>query len=73
MPVVTLYVGDSMTKFHVHSRPLCDVSGVFKAAFSEDATFKEGSERSIRMPDEDLVAVGKMVQVGLKDCNAFFF
>ena len=58
--VVTLYVGPDNVKFYVHENILFDASPVFKAAFSTD--FKEASERSMKLPDDDADSVERMIQ-----------
>lgn len=48
---VTLYVGADKVPFQVHETVLCDRSSVFRAAFNSE--FKESSERTMDLPDED--------------------
>lgn len=58
--MVTLYVGPDRNAFHVHLGLLCAVSPVFKAAFSGE--FKESTERSMDLPEDDHEAVNRLVQ-----------
>ena len=60
MPIVTFYVGPDKAVFHVHQNLLFDASPVFKAGFS--GNFKEASERSMTLPDDDKDLVGSMIQ-----------
>ena len=60
MPVVTFYVGPDKVVFHVHQNLLFDASPVFKAAFS--GNFKEASERSMTLPDDEKDFFGSMIQ-----------
>lgn len=60
VPVVTFYVGPDKVVFHVHEHLLFDASPVFKAAFS--GHFKEASERSMPLPEDDKDSVERMVQ-----------
>ena len=60
MPIVTLEVGPDKVIFHVHQNLLFDASPVFKAAFS--SSFKEASERSMSLPEDDKDSVGRMIQ-----------
>ena len=57
---MTLYVGPDKAVFQVHEKLLFDVSPVFKAAFS--GGFKEASERSMQLPDDDKGSVGRLIQ-----------
>ena len=59
-PVVTLYVGSDREVFCIHRFLLCNTSLVFKAAFA--GTFKESSELSMHLPDEDVGSVNRLVQ-----------
>ncbi len=58
--MVTLYVGPDRNAFHVHLDLLCAASPVFKAAFSGE--FKESTERSMDLPEDDHKAVNRLVQ-----------
>lgn len=58
--MVTLYVGPDRNAFHVHLDLLCAASPVFKAAFS--GNFKESTERSMDLPEDDHEAVNRLVQ-----------
>ena len=58
--VVTLYVGADRAVFCVHESLLFDASPVFKAALS--GGFKEASDRSMSLPEDDRNSVGRMVQ-----------
>lgn len=60
MPVVTLYAGPDKVVFHVHQNLLFDASPVFKAAFS--GNFKEASERSMSLLEDDKESVERMIQ-----------
>ena len=59
-PVVTLYVGNDRELFYIHRHLLCNASPVFKAAFA--GKFKESSELSMDLPDEDVGSVNRLVQ-----------
>lgn len=59
MPVVTFYVGPAKTVFHVHEHVLFDASPVFQAAFL--GSFKEASERTMPLPEDDKESVGRMI------------
>lgn len=59
VPVVHLLVGEEETPFYVHLNMLCDASVVFKAAFC--GPFKESSERSMRLPDDDVETIERMI------------
>lgn len=59
MPVVTFYVGPDKVVFHVHENFLFDASPVFRAAFS--GNFKEASERSMPLPEDDKESVELMI------------
>ena len=59
-PVVTLYVGNDRKVFYIHRCLLCNASPVFKAAFA--GKFKESSELSMDLPDEDVGSVNRLVQ-----------
>lgn len=56
---VALVVGANKTIFHVHEDTLYTASPVFKAAF--ESKFKEGTDRTMEMPDEDLDLVEMFV------------
>ena len=58
--MVTFYVGPDKVVFHVHEHLLFDASPVFKAAFS--GHFKEASERSMSLPEDDKDSVDRMIQ-----------
>lgn len=60
VPVVKFLVGPDMAVFHVHQNLLYDASPVFKAAFSGD--FREASELSMPLPDDDKNSVQRMIQ-----------
>lgn len=60
MKTVTLAVGGDTTQFDVHQHQLCEASTFFKAAFN--SPFKESSERSINLPDDDEDTVDLFVQ-----------
>ena len=60
MPIVTFYVGPDKVVFHVHQNLVFDASPVFKAAFS--GSFKEASERSMSLPEDDKDSVGHMIR-----------
>ena len=57
---MTLYVGADKSVFHVHQNLLFDASPVFKAAFS--GNFREASERSMPLPDDDKDLIGSMIK-----------
>ena len=51
VPTVSLVVGENKRSFHIHVDLLCDASSFFKAAYT--GTFKEGSEKTMQLPEED--------------------
>ena len=57
---MTFYVGPDNVVFHVHQDLLFDASPVFKAAFS--SKFKEASDRSMSLPDDDKDSVERMIK-----------
>lgn len=57
---VTLLVGPDKIVYNVHQDILCDASKVLKAAFSGD--FKESSDRSISLEDEEPDVVEHMIR-----------
>ena len=57
--MVTLYVGPDKTLFQIHQDLLFDASPVFKAAFG--GNFREASERSMPLPDDDKHSVRRMI------------
>lgn len=57
---MTLFVGIDRIPYHVHQSILCDASKVFKAAFS--GKFKESSNRSMSLPDDEIDAVERMIR-----------
>lgn len=59
-PVVTLYVGNDREVFYIHRNLLCNASPVFKAAFA--GKFRESSELSMELPDEDVDSLNRLVQ-----------
>ena len=58
--MVTLYVGNDREVFHIHRNLLCNASPVFKAAFA--GKFKESSDLSMDLPDEDVGSLNRLVQ-----------
>ena len=52
-PVVSLVVGDDKTCFTVHRDLLCEASSFFKAAFMGAGEFKETSEQSMSLPEDN--------------------
>ena len=58
--MVTLYVGNDREVFRVHQSLLCNASPVFKAAF--DGNFRESSDHSMDLPEEDVGSVNRLVQ-----------
>lgn len=52
MNTVKLIVGASKNVFNIHEDVLFNASPVLRAAFDSD--FKEGTERTMELPDEDL-------------------
>ncbi|KAK0515912.1 hypothetical protein JMJ35_001946 [Cladonia borealis] len=59
-PVVTLYVGNDREVFCIHRHLLCNASPVFKAALA--GNFRESSELSMNLREEDLDSVNRLVQ-----------
>ncbi len=59
-PVVTLYVGNDREVFCIHRNLLCNASPVFKAALA--GNFRESSDLSMDLPEEDLGSVNRLVQ-----------
>ena len=59
-PVVTLYVGNDREVFCIHRSLLRNASPVFRAAFA--GKFKESSELSMDLPDEDVGSVNRLIQ-----------
>ncbi|MCJ1454345.1 hypothetical protein MMC28_004698 [Mycoblastus sanguinarius] len=57
---ITLIVGDAKIAFHVHEELLCEASSVFKAGFA--SKFKEGSEKTMKLPEDDIDTVDIFVQ-----------
>ena len=57
---MTLVAGSDQTACHVHQDLLCNASPVFKAAFS--GAFKESSDRSILLPEDDAESVERLIQ-----------
>ena len=51
---MTLYVGEDKTPFYVHEDLLCEVSSVFKAAFGPNWHSKQGFERKMDLPEEEV-------------------
>lgn len=61
VPVVNLLVGPDKTACIVHLNLLSNCSSYFRAAFAE-GRFQEGKTRSIELVDDDVEAVGRLVQ-----------
>lgn len=59
-PFVTLLVGPEELVYHVHQSILCNNSKVFKATFCGE--FRESSNRSMSLPDDNIEAVERMIQ-----------
>ncbi len=59
-PVVSLYVGNDRKVFYIHRNLLCNASPVFKAALA--GTFRESSDLSMDLPDEDVGSLNRLVQ-----------
>ena len=53
VPVVTILVGEDKVPFHVHMNILCQASSLFEKAFMGPGDFKETSEMSMTLPEED--------------------
>ena len=60
MASVTLIIGETKTKFHVHEAELFKVSPIFKAGFGSH--FKESSERKMILPEDDSELFNPMVE-----------
>ena len=58
--MVLLVVGGEKTEISVHENVLFEASPVFKTAFT--SKFKEGSERSIYLPDDDADLMDALIQ-----------
>ena len=58
--IVTLYVGNDREVFRVHQNLLCSTSPVFKAALA--GNFRESSDHSMDLPEEDVGSVNRLVQ-----------
>ena len=56
---MTLYVGSDKTPFIVHEDRLCKESSFFRAAFISE--FKEGSEQTMDLPDDNVDTVFSLV------------
>ena len=54
--MVILLVGGQKVPFHVHMDILCRSSSFFKSAFMGSGDFKETSERSMALPEDDAQA-----------------
>ena len=65
-PVVTLYVGNDREVFYIHRKLLCNASPVFKAAFA--GKFRESSDFSMDLPDEDVGSLNRLVQWLYNNC-----
>lgn len=57
---ITLYVGNAKTKFHIHTDLIFEASAFLEKAFNSD--FKESSERTMNLPDDDVDTVDRFVQ-----------
>ena len=58
--MVLLVVGEEKIELSVHENVLFDASPVFKTAFT--SKYKEGSERSIYLPDDDADLMDALIQ-----------
>lgn len=58
-PIITLHVGQEQLQFHVHEDTLSKLP-FFRAALQ--GQFREASEKSITMPDDDPSGVSAMIQ-----------
>lgn len=58
-PIVTLYVGQESTKFHVHENTLCKLP-FFKAALQ--GQFREASDKIMRLPEDNPEAFSVLVE-----------
>ena len=58
--MVTLYVGKDREVFCIHRNLLCNASPVFRAALI--GNFRESSEHSMDLPEEDVGSVNRLVQ-----------
>ena len=56
--MVTLVVGWMGVLFTVHRDLICEASSFFEAAFMGSTSFKESSEQSISLPEDDTEMVG---------------
>lgn len=62
---VVLYIGQPPTDYHVEMDVICDVSPVFKAAFT--GGFRETVEKTMKLPEEDLTDFGRFMQWAHED------
>lgn len=58
-PSVTLYAGSERTEFHASEETLCELA-FFKACLK--GQFKEATEKTIQMPDDDADTVAAMIE-----------
>lgn len=57
---MAILVGSEKARFEVHQDRLCEESTFFKAAFTSN--YKESSEKSIQLPEDDVDTVEMFVQ-----------
>ena len=60
-PIVTLVVGEAAILFNVHRDLLCNASPFFRSAFVGVGSFKETSEQSMTLADDDVDAFERLV------------
>lgn len=60
--MVTLLVGGEETPFNIHMDLLCKASPFFKSAFMGAGTFKETSEKSMKLPEDDPAVIDRLIQ-----------
>lgn len=60
--MVTLLVGEQKIPFHVHMDILCRSSSFFESAFMGSGDFKETSETSMTLPEDDVQAFDNIIQ-----------
>ena len=60
--MITLLVGEQKVPFHVHMDILCRSSSFFESAFMGPGHFKETSEKSMTLPEDDPQAFDSLIQ-----------
>lgn len=60
--MITLLVGEQKVPFHVHMDILCRRSSFFESAFMGSGHFKETSEKSMTLPEDDAQVFDNLIQ-----------